>query len=1602
VAGDAATLDLWLWDEDEHLILAAEEVRLAALSPLDGALFETHWQPRPAAQEPPAEGGWLILADGTGTSEELVARLDSSSVPYVVACRGTEFAVEGPGRYVLDPADPDHLSRLLDEAYADALPARIVQLTALDAPAVVDARTAEEAARLGCLSTLHLVRALADRPRGRAPRLVTVVRGTQAAGDSEQVVHPQQALAWGFGLAVAQEYPELSLTLVDLPPTGGEDALWTQLRHADDERLVALRESGRLVPRLARTRPDSEDGITPDGVYLITGGLGGLGRVVAERLVRRGVRQLALMSRGTPGPQAERWIRGLAERGVSVHLARADVADRHGLAAALDAVRREAGPIAGIVHAAGVLDDATVASLTDERVLRVLAPKVLGTTLLTELAPEAGKLVLFASVAGLLGSAGQSPYSAANAFLDAWAHHLSRTGRRALSLDWGAWSGVGMVAESGVRAAETSRSGLVPFSPRDGGELFDRVLATSRRQLAPVALDWELLALGPDAARTRPVLADLVSAPTGTGDTDNLVTKVFAATTYEDRATRLEAYVRARVGQISGGVVDVPASTALKEIGLDSLMLVRLRNAVARELGVELPAAVLFTAADISGLAKTLAAALPEPAVDGQVPVAPVEVVPKTELRPVTRDVVRLLRSAQPGMPQAAHAVGLAVRLAAPADRETLTGIVGRLAARHAALRTAVVPGEEGRQLCVVRELTEPLLRWTAGSGEPDAAELLRSLLEPPFDLATAPLWRFELLDGTAHGQILVFGAHHAVSDLKSLLLVAGEIDAELSGTTLGGDVTNRDLHLLIEAQQTGEGPASSGGGTATAQWREAFDGSERLDLTLSRPRPPERSYRAGSVTVPIPDGLMDRVTTAASHLAITPAAFCLGTLTMLLARKRERERFVLAVPVDTRIHADASDAVGFFGVPVPFPAEARAGEPVAEVLRRTDRRLERLLAKGATFSDVLATLARQGLHRPNAPLVEVYFNYVRYAGRLDRLNVLPPGTGYSDLDLMITMTPDAGGIRLDHNLDILDAADTAGLGEEFLWLLGEAAKDATAPVRPVAPSRTLTLAATFALGDLPLMCEAALGDGGPTVAEAPYHQVLAALRDPSGVFADPATAVGVVLLRAPDLERFGPMDDGLLAELRTEYPAALRAVAERTRKPLVVGFLPSSRDDERFTRWEREIAAELAGLPGIAVLGADDWTRHHAVAERFDEGTERLAHLPFTAPFQAAVALCLADVVRAVLRPAPKVIAVDGDETLWSGVAAEIGPDAVDVSGPRALLARRLLRWREAGALLALVSNNDEQTVRAVLDRPDCLLKPEHFSVLSAAWDPKPSRLAAAAHTLKLGLDSFLFLDDNPAEIAKMRSALPQVLAVTCPPEPELDQFLGSLWPLVPAAATAEDALRSRFYAQERERDAVREQAVFEDFLAQLELELDIRVLGADDVQRAEQLVRRTNQFTLRPRSAAGADVDRWRERGEVWIVAARDRFGDYGQIGLLALRVEDDQLDVLAWLLSCRALGRGVEERLLAWLADRADELGCASVRLTAQRTPRNAPARRIVSALGGGHEDDGFLETVATPEHLRAFRSWEQRRPRAAPRGTEVRGRTGPSNTVKGSDA
>ncbi|WP_067855669.1 type I polyketide synthase [Nocardia shimofusensis] len=1358
---------------------------------------------------------------------------------------------------------------------------------------------------------------------------------------------------------------------------------------ASDEPQWAVRDGVAYVPRLAGLPEPASNALgrkqIGDGAVLITGAPGRLGSALALHLADAyGARDLVLVSRrGIDGPGGHALHDDLTRRGVRVRFARCDITDRAALTDLLADL-----PLAGVVHAATVLDDGTLGTLTPERLDAVLRPKVDAAHYLHELTADRdlSLFVLFSAAGSLFGTPGQANYAAANAYLDALAVHRRRLGLPAQALAWGAWE-VDMhehMSQADIR--RITRAGVRAFSVPEGMACFDAALREDEPIVVPLLLDAGVLRHAPELPS---LLRGLVRGSARRAAADRGQAATTAGTGFAERlrsASPAEAAELARTavaewtGQVLGhdGSETVALDQSFQSLGLDSLMAVELRNKVREHTGIVVPLGAILADSDPTALAGYLLDQVRDQnhgdeRSDTPAAEAPAE-VPDLETLPLTRDMVRLLRTEQLGIPSAAQTGGLALRLPVTVTRPEFQRALTALANRHAALRTTIRSSDEhGRQLAITRE-SGVVGEWRELDRLDDevAAAHFRELMARPFDLATGPLWRFELLDGGASGRILLIGAHHSMSDVQSVLLVAGELAAELSGAgPLADAPTNRDMRQLLSAQANKPGEADE----AVRRWREAFAGARRLELGSARPA--ERTYGAGALALALPTDLHDRVAERARELGVTPAAVFLGALTVFLAGRSGADRFALAVPVDTRMHADAVGAVGYFGVPVPFPAAIEPGEAVSDVLRRTGERLRGLLVPGAGFGDVLAALAAQGLYRENAPMVEVYFNYLRAPSASGRAELVPVSTGYSDLDLMVAVLPDTGQVWLTYNTDILDEAACTELGTQYLATVAAVVADPGAPASVAAddtPTATVraALGATFALGRIPELLGAASAESAPiTVAEAPYHHLAAALRDPSGVFAQPSTALGIALLRAADLERFGALTDELLAELAEEYPTAVRAVAERTRGPIIVGILPSHEPARRLLDWERTIADLLRDIPGVALLDTAEWTRRHAVAAVFDERTDILAHLPFTAEFQAAVALTLADTVAAVTEPAPKVIVVDGDDTLWSGIAGEIGADAVVFDDARFALTDRLRQWRAAGTVLALVSNNDDDVVRTILDRADSPLRYDDFAAVSAGWEDKPARVAELARTLNLGLAEFCYLDDNPVEVARMRAALPEVLSVTCPPAEDLPAFLTRLWPMTPVATTAEDRARADYYRQERERDDARASTEFGAFLEQLGLEVDIEELTEQTGERARQLVRRTNQFTLGP--AGPDDFDRWRTEGELWTATARDRFGEYGLIAVLALRVEDGTLMITGWHLSCRALGRGVEERLFAWLADRAETLDCATVRIRVEHTARNTPARRLIARLAGLARHDETLDAFVAPQRLREFRSW-----------------------------
>ncbi|MEU3955805.1 SDR family NAD(P)-dependent oxidoreductase, partial [Streptomyces achromogenes] len=431
------------------------------------------------------------------------------------------------------------------------------------------------------------------------PRPLTVVTRGAVSTAGEDVPDLAGAAVWGLVRSAQSEHPD-RFTLLDLQP-GADAATVLPGALATGEPQLAVRAGTARAARLIRAElPAEASGFTfdPEGTVLLTGATGGLGRVLARHLVTaHGVRHLALLSRsGT----ADDLIAELAALGATATAHACDIADRDRLATVLAGLPAD-HPLTAVVHAAGVLDDGVVSSLTPERLDTVLAPKALGALHLHELTGEHVPLVLFSSVAGTVGAPGQGNYAAANALLDALAAHRHAHGAPALSLAWGPWAPAGGMTDTLDEAdrARMTRGGMTALSAAEGTALFDRALRAGRPALAPVRLSLPALrAQGPGLAPVlralvgRPVRREAAAEGTGAGG----LAERLAALGAEERAEALLHTVRTHVAAVLGhadpGGVDT--ERAFKDLGFDSLAAIELRNSLSAELGRRLSATLVF------------------------------------------------------------------------------------------------------------------------------------------------------------------------------------------------------------------------------------------------------------------------------------------------------------------------------------------------------------------------------------------------------------------------------------------------------------------------------------------------------------------------------------------------------------------------------------------------------------------------------------------------------------------------------------------------------------------------------------------------------------------------------------------------------------------------------------------------------------------------------------------------------------------------------------------------------------------------------------------------------------------------------------------------
>ncbi len=1006
--------DVRLLDGSGHAIAELQGLRLArvgaaALPPQDTWLYKVRWRqiewPIKRPPEPPAGAAsnrWLVVGED-GEVDAIARQLEAQGQE----CR-TTCAENSPLRGVI--------------YLASAGPASLLPLVQ---------RLAASGGLLG------------------SPRLWIVTRGAQPvlASDPINVSH---APVWGLGRTIGFELPDLKCTLVDLDPALGADRaaalLYRELEVNDDEDQIAIRGENRWVPRLARVTscPAARaESLRGDATYLIAGGLGGLGLAVAAWMIEQGARHLVLVGRRAPSTNATALIQKMGEAGGDISVMSADVSVAADVDALFERIRADMPPLRGLVHAAGVLDNAPLVDLDADRLAKVLAPKVDGGWNLhhASVRERLDFFVLFSSAVSVLGSPGQGNYAAANSYLDALAQFRRRAGLPALSINWGPWVDIGLVASGDFLPASAKSTGgaqgVKGITPQRGLDALGRALLEEDPQLTVLPFDIaSLLELYPTAARM-PFFAEV-------GGRDTHVSRLYA------RPRLQQEYVAPRndverklVGlwQQTLRIDRVGIRDSFFELGGDSVLAAQIVTAAHKTFGVRIDLREAFQggAFTIERLAERIDAGRP-----AHIPPRPDRAVVSLSFVQERQLFLELLDPFT-----AVNNLSMCIRIDGPSplDLALLTRNANRLLARHEALRTRFELGKGMPVATIAPELQVELGLVDLSNHEPDRlAEALRlATLEAqrPFALEKTPLLRVKTYRLAADSHVMVVVIHHTIADGWSLAVFLRELFSPAPPPPL--PIQYADF-AAWQREALNSGPLFE---RQLSYWKQQLSGElPILELPIDHPRPVRQTFAGATHRFPLSRGLVDAVKAVSKQHDVTPFMTLVAAFQALLHRWCGQDDILVGTATAGRTYPETEGLIGAFINTLVLRTDLSGDPPVRELLARVravalaayahqDLPFEKLVAELRPQRDLSRTPVFQVMcilqRTPLPPLPP---------GQSIELLPLDRGAAQFDLTFNVTDSGDAFEGAFEYNTDLFDPATIERLAQSYQLLLDDAVRD--------------------------------------------------------------------------------------------------------------------------------------------------------------------------------------------------------------------------------------------------------------------------------------------------------------------------------------------------------------------------------------------------------------------------------------------------------------------------------------------------------------------------------------------------------------------------------
>ena len=566
--------------------------------------------------------------------------------------------------------------------------------------------------------------------------------------------------------------------------------------------------------------------LSPNGAYLISGGLGGFGAEVARWLADRGARHLYLLSRsGDTKPEARSLIAELRKRGVKANAVAADVTRRADVDAVVRRIAKDRVPLAGVFHSAMVLDDGFVTQLNAERMLRVLEPKVLGAWNLHEATAHLAldHFVMFSSMAAVLGSSGQANYVAGNRFLDLLAAHRRRVGLAGQSINWGALGGAGAVQRNKAILKYLKTMGMPPLALEETLGGLGILLRKDAPSVGYCKIDWQALSRANTALKRLPRFADVSASAGGQGGGGRIRNELLAA-----KGAERERLMKDYIAQQIAKVLKIDAKTLepgrpLNELGLDSLTSFQLKNKIESEVGITLPVGKFLQKPTIDSLAVTIGEVLETSATEKREGASAVKgKASGQDLSPRQEWLWRRIREDGPMPMHGMMEMIYAVKVRVPLDIDRVNASFRSAVTRHKVLRSSF-PAVDGQPTVKLLPVEKFKVTGIDARDLSDAAfdAELRHLANTPHDIETGPLFDLRVYWRPDGYSVLVLRSHGLITDGWSFTLLLRDIFQGYFGLGAQAAPEQDGPSYLDYAQWHRKWLAGSDGEKARAFWKQ-------------------------------------------------------------------------------------------------------------------------------------------------------------------------------------------------------------------------------------------------------------------------------------------------------------------------------------------------------------------------------------------------------------------------------------------------------------------------------------------------------------------------------------------------------------------------------------------------------------------------------------------------------------------------------------------------------------------------------------------------------------------------------------------------------------